>query len=164
MRAFRCCTALRRVALPQTLSKIGRSAFSCCESLTGIIIPRGVLEIGYAAFSNCISLGEVTIPGSVKVIYTNAFDECSGNLKIIVEDDNDGNLSNYFALAFSELEVIQKAASKPVESLDAAALTYLQSLFGVFMVPSGVETTSKENNWFKCNTRPTIRSYELRFK
>ncbi len=56
---------------------IARAAFRGCSSLTSITIPDGVTEIGYAAFSGCSSLTSITIPDGVASIGNYAFSGCS---------------------------------------------------------------------------------------
>ena len=56
-----------------TLTHIGRSAFRYCSSLTSVTIPNSVTSIGDRAFDGCSSLKSVAIPQSVTHIGTNAF-------------------------------------------------------------------------------------------
>ncbi len=56
--------------------KIGDYAFKNCTSLTGITIPNSVTVIGDWAFLNCESLTSITIPDSVTAISYDAFRDC----------------------------------------------------------------------------------------
>ena len=53
------------------------SAFKGCSSLTSITIPNGVTSIGDYAFENCNNLESIIIPSSVKKIGQKAFSDCS---------------------------------------------------------------------------------------
>ena len=55
---------------------IASGAFRSCTSLTGVMIPDGVTTIGYEAFYDCNSLTSVTIPDSVTTIGEGAFENC----------------------------------------------------------------------------------------
>lgn len=60
--------ALDLTGLSGQLTEIKEGAFKGCTSLTGITIPEGVTEIGHFAFDGCKSLARITIPASVKRI------------------------------------------------------------------------------------------------
>ena len=66
--AFRLCTNLKTMAIPDSVTSIGSSAFSNCSSLISVTIPNSVTSIGSSAFSKCSSLTSVTIPNSVTSI------------------------------------------------------------------------------------------------
>ena len=99
--AFRSCSSLTSITIPDSVTSIGDDAFYDCDSLTSITIPSSVTSIGsYAfaycgdlmsitfgenskltsigssAFKNCMSLMSVTIPSSVTSIGSYAFKDC----------------------------------------------------------------------------------------
>ena len=55
---------------------IGSRAFKGCSGLTSITIPEGVTSIGQGAFSDCSSLTSITIPECVTSIGGYVFDGC----------------------------------------------------------------------------------------
>jgi len=76
--AFRFCSGLTSVTIPNSVTSIGEYAFSDCSSLTSVTIGNSVTSIGYAAFSGCSSLTSLTIPNSVTSIGNYAFSRCIG--------------------------------------------------------------------------------------
>lgn len=76
--AFRGCTNLKSLTLPNNISKIEDYTFYYCTNLEEIIIPDGVTSIGQNAFSNCESLESIVFPNSVTNIKREAFYQCYG--------------------------------------------------------------------------------------
>lgn len=75
--AFKSCTALATVSLPEGITSLPYSAFEGCSSLSSISIPQSVNSIGARAFYNCKSLTSAEIPISVTKIGNNMFYGCS---------------------------------------------------------------------------------------
>ena len=71
--AFYGCTNLTSITIPNSVTSIGLRVFYYCRSLTSVTIPDSVISIGDSAFFGCINLTSVTIPDSVTVIGSNAF-------------------------------------------------------------------------------------------
>jgi tetratricopeptide (TPR) repeat protein len=67
---------LKTISIPDSVTRIGKSAFSECFILESVIIPDSVTSIGDSAFSSCRSLKSITIPDSVTSIGEEAFMEC----------------------------------------------------------------------------------------
>ena len=82
--AFRSCTGLTSVTIPNSVTYIGVGAFWACSGLTSITIPNSVTSIGRFAFNNCSGLTSVIIPNSVTSIGDEAFRGCSGLTRIDV--------------------------------------------------------------------------------
>ena len=82
--AFRDCSYLTSVTIPNSVTSIGESAFRDCSSLTSITIPNSVTSIGDWAFCDCSSLTSITIPESVTSIGDYAFRDCSSLTSITI--------------------------------------------------------------------------------
>ncbi len=76
--AFRDCSSLTSITIPDSVTSIEYNAFSGCTSLTSITIPDSVTSIGNRAFRDCSSLTSITIPDSVTSIGIDAFLYCTG--------------------------------------------------------------------------------------
>ena len=60
--AFRNCSGLTSVILPDTVKKIGEMAFSGCSGLTSIVIPASVVDICWeSAFKDCTNLASIEV-------------------------------------------------------------------------------------------------------
>ena len=71
--AFKDCTHLTSITIPNSVTSIGATAFWNCTKLTSITIPNSVISIGENAFYNCRRLTSITIPDSVTSIEEDAF-------------------------------------------------------------------------------------------
>ena len=97
---FSGCSGLKSIAIPDGVTSIGQYVFYGCSSLTSITIPDSVTSIGDDAFRDCSNLTNVTIGNSVAFISIYAFNSCSSLTSIVVDNDNqyftsiDGNLYN----------------------------------------------------------------------
>jgi hypothetical protein len=54
--AFRQCSALTSVTIPESVTTIGEMAFRQCSALTSVTIPESVTTIGEGAFGECSAL------------------------------------------------------------------------------------------------------------
>ena len=84
--AFRYCTSLTSVTIPDSVTSIGGWAFTDCASLTSVTIPDGVTSIGEYTFSWCTSLTSATIPDSVTSIGDSAFYGCESLTSVTIPD------------------------------------------------------------------------------
>jgi hypothetical protein len=77
--AFRNCTAITSVELPDTLESIGQYAFAGCLALESITLPKTVETLAVGAFVGCTRLKSVVFEdGSVLTeINQNTFNSCS---------------------------------------------------------------------------------------
>ena len=81
--AFRSCSGLTSITIPNSVTSIGNGAFWYCSGLTSITIPNSVTSIGDFVFYYC-GLISVTIPNSVTVIGDYAFAGCSGLTSVTI--------------------------------------------------------------------------------
>ncbi|MBQ9372485.1 MAG: leucine-rich repeat domain-containing protein [Thermoguttaceae bacterium] len=84
--AFKDCSSLTNVVIPNSVQSIGDSVFSNCSSLTSVVIPNSVQSIGDSVFWGCSSLTSVVIPDSVQTIGSWAFSWCASLTSVVIPD------------------------------------------------------------------------------
>jgi len=82
--AFRNCTEMTSITIPNSVTSIGNNAFCDCSGLTSITIGNSVTSIGNYAFYDCTGLTSVTIPNSVTSIGDHAFYDCTGLTSVTI--------------------------------------------------------------------------------
>ncbi|HAC32270.1 MAG TPA: hypothetical protein DCF70_06550 [Treponema sp.] len=89
------------LSLTTGLTSISVFAFRWCTKLSGIIIPDSVTSISDYAFYDCTSLSSVTIPDSVTSIGDASFAGCT-SLEDITVDSNNPNYSSIDGVLFNK--------------------------------------------------------------
>ena len=84
--AFEGCSSLTSISIPDSVRWIQNMAFEGCSSLTSISIPDSVTKIEFGAFHGCSSLTSISIPPSVRKIGEGAFSSCSSLTSISIPD------------------------------------------------------------------------------
>ena len=88
--AFYNCTALTEINIPDGIPSIEDELFYNCSSLTAITLPDSITYIGGSAFSGCSNLKSINIPKNTEIIYGSAFYNCTSLTDIVIPDSVTG--------------------------------------------------------------------------
>ena len=74
--AFRGCTGLTELTIPETLCSIWERAFQDCKKLESVFLPDELSSIGMEAFAGCTALKEIKLPQRLTEISIGTFSGC----------------------------------------------------------------------------------------
>ena len=149
--AFRDCSSLTSINIPEGVTSIWGSAFEGCTNLTSITIPEGVTSIGYCAFLNCSSLTSINIPESVTSIGYAAFSHCSSLTNITIPE----SVTSIGYAAFSHCSSLTNITiPEGVTSIDNSAFSGCSNLTSI-TIPEGV-TSIGEFAFHDCSNLTSI--------
>ncbi len=132
--AFKRCTSLSSITIPNSVTSIGGSAFYNCSGLSSITIPNSVTSIGGSAFNNCSGLSSITIPNSVTTIGVYTFEGCSSLSSITIPNSvtSIGESAFYGCSSLSSITI-----PNSVTSIGESAFERCTSLSSI-TIPNGV--------------------------
>ncbi len=84
--AFKDCSKLSSVTIPNSVKTIESWAFYRCYGLKSVTIPNSVERILYGAFENCSGLESITIPEGVTFFDNCVFEDCDGLTSITIPE------------------------------------------------------------------------------
>ena len=143
--AFCRCLGLKSVTFGENsqLTTIGTSTFNSCSGLTSITIPDGVTSIGDYAFYNCKNLANVTFGenSQLTTIGEEAFKECKNLISINIPD----GVTTIGKQAFyncKNLANVTFGENSQLTTIGNAAFLYCDALTSI-TIPDGVTTIDK---------------------
>ena len=142
--AFRNCTGLTEINIPDSVTSIRDNAFQGCTGLTSITIPNKVKTIEDYAFADCTSLTSIDIPEGVTIIWNYAFYNCTGLTSVDIPD----SVTSIGKYAFKGCSLTNVRVPDSVSSIGSAAFgDYCGEWIELPFIGEYVETryTEREN-------------------
>ena len=133
-----------RIILLSNITSIGSNAFRECSSLTSINIPDGVTSIGGSAFRTCTGLTSIALPSSLISIGEYAFRSCTGLTEVDLSNcTNLTSIENGTFRNSSGLTNITLPSS--LTSIGSYAFAYCTSLTTMTILATTPPTLSNTN-------------------
>ena len=149
--AFRECSRLKSIEIPDSVTSIGWHAFNSCSSLSRIEVPDGVTSIGMGAFNSCSSLRSIEIPDSITSIEDSVFSGCSSLSRIEIPD----SVTSIEFAAFSGCSSLSRIEiPDSVTRIGSVAFSGCSSLSRI-EIPNSVTSIEYETFQF-CNSLSSI--------
>ena len=144
--AFRDCSNLISVTIPNSVTTIGNYAFSSSSGLTSVTIPNSVTSIGVETFYGCTGLTSVTIPNSVTSIGNYTFYGCTGLTSVTISNSvtTIGNYAFYGCSGRTSVIIPDS-----VTSIGNFAFSYCSSLTSITIGNS--VTSIGKNTFYGCS-------------
>ena len=117
--AFRNCTSLEAIAIPDSVTFIGGGAFYSCRELKNIELPSNITSVKGDTFFYCDSIESVNIPYGTTWIGDGAFTACSGMKSITIPNSVTGIGEWAFAGCDALKDVYYSGTEKQWEELKA---------------------------------------------
>lgn len=144
--AFRDCSGLTSVTIPNSVTSIGDSAFRECTGFTSVTIPDSVANIGNSAFEGCRGLTSVSLGNGVISIGDSAFYDC-GKLTSITIPHGVESIGNYAFLACRRLIEVHNKSSLTIIAGSSDNGHVASSAKNVYTDTEGESKLSTENDY-----------------
>ena len=145
--AFRDCTQLQAVEIPDSVTTIGYGAFFGCSSLKSIEIPDSVTALDGGVFTNCTALETAVLPDTLTTLPYSLFNNCSA-LKNFTIPASVTQIDNHVFYGCAALEKIDLPES--ITSLNSNLFSGCSALKNI-TIPGNV-TYIAENVFENCTS------------
>lgn len=143
--AFRDCTSLTSVTIPNSITEIKSYAFFGCSAIANINIPSSVKEIGMGAFEGCSALSQMVLPQGIPAIEDETFFGCTSLRGIVIPSSVTAVGEEAFSRCTALISIYCFAANAPECELNA--FTKVDRTWCTLYVPSDAKSYRDNPLW-----------------
>ena len=153
--AFRGCSALKKVTIPQSVTSIGDSAFAGCRNLDSLTINDAATSIGNRAFTECPLTTTLSLGKKITTIGDEAFYDCRGLTSVTIPPSvtSIGKKAFYQCIHLKTLSFGENIKTN-IETIGDEAFYYCIELESV-TIPQSVTSIGREAFRF-CNNMKSL--------
>ena len=139
-----------------SVTGISNSAFKGCTELNSVTIPQGITTISPDAFYGCSNLASITIPSTITTINSNAFLGCSNLSSVYIKDlaawcninfaNSNANPLSYASLFLNKKKIVDLEIPNDVTTISNSAFRGLKNILSV-KIPGSVISIGKDAFW-----------------
>ena len=138
--SFANCSGITSVEIPASVTSIGKGAFEDCSSLVYLGLQKGITSIEERAFGNCSALRAIELPDSVISIGDIAFWNCSNLTEVFIPHSVESIEGNPFVQCSNITSIEVDQNNKNYSSKDDVLFNKDQTELLIY--PCGNEQTS----------------------
>ena len=151
-RGFDVCTSLESINFPSTLTSIGDHAFALCAALKGeIVLPAGVTSLPIGAFAYCESITSLTLPSTFKTIGIETFLHCKSLETVNLPNGLTGIGGSAFSVCGKLVSITLPQSLTDLGGNVFSGCTSLKSI----TIPSGVKVIGQDT-FAHCTSLETV--------
>lgn len=143
--AFRDCTSLTSVTIPNSITAIKSYAFYNCSAISNLNIPASVKEIGTGAFEGCSTMTQMVLPQGLSAIEDETFYGCLALRGIVIPSSVTSIGEEAFSRCISLISIYCFASNAP--ACEANAFTKLDRTWCTLYVPTGAKAYQENACW-----------------
>ncbi|MFI3328868.1 MAG: leucine-rich repeat domain-containing protein [bacterium] len=134
------CSNLKKVILPDCMTKLNDSSFEECYSLEDVKLPSNLITIGLNCFKKCWKLKNISLPDKLEEIQDNAFYFCESLPEVNFQE----NIKYIGEAAFSWCTSLTTLnIPKTIDTIDRTTFKGCENLTSL-IIPSNIKKISKK--------------------
>ena len=149
--AFKNCSNLESIVLPECVTSIGGSAFNGCSNLESVVLPDSITSIGGQSFYLCSKLSSITLPQNLETIGGSAFLGCA-----FTEIEIPSSVTSIGSTAFAQCKFTSVTIPASVTTIDYGVFSQCNSLASLTVEAGNSNYVAEDNVLYTKNRNKIV--------